>query len=154
MKNKLYTIGHSNLSFEAFAALLSQHGIQTVVDVRSSPYSRYLPWVNKDVFSTSLRASGFGYLYGGDVLGGRAPYALDHVSFVGKLNRLVERSQESTCVMLCAEKDPKACHRAFKLSHALHSQAPELEILHIVSPSLVLESRQFEAQQKAGWAFK
>jgi len=34
----VFTIGHSNLEFAKFAALLKQHCIQAVADVSSSPY--------------------------------------------------------------------------------------------------------------------
>jgi len=87
------------------------------------------------------------------MLGGRAPYQLDHFLFVDKLNTLVKKSQEQTCVMMCAEKDPKACHRASKLSHALHSLAPDLKIRHIISGGDTLDSREFQAAQKPKWAF-
>ncbi|MEO7198777.1 MAG: DUF488 domain-containing protein, partial [Dokdonella sp.] len=37
------TIGHSNRSLEDFIALLREHGIQQVVDVRTVPKSRHNP---------------------------------------------------------------------------------------------------------------
>lgn len=43
----VYTIGHSNQPTEAFLDLLRQHGIEVVVDVRSAPYSRFVPQFNK-----------------------------------------------------------------------------------------------------------
>lgn len=36
---KLYTIGHGNQSIESLVALLKQHDIRCVLDVRSAPYS-------------------------------------------------------------------------------------------------------------------
>jgi hypothetical protein len=40
-KRQIFTIGHSNHSWEAFLELLRENAITIVVDVRSSPYSRY-----------------------------------------------------------------------------------------------------------------
>jgi len=40
---KIWTVGHSNHPADRFLALLQQHGIETVVDVRSQPYSRFSP---------------------------------------------------------------------------------------------------------------
>jgi len=39
----IFSIGHSNQPLEAFLSLLQQHSIQVLVDVRSSPYSKYVP---------------------------------------------------------------------------------------------------------------
>ena len=43
MSKKLFTIGHSNLSLEDFIALLQKYEVTAIADVRSHPYSRYLP---------------------------------------------------------------------------------------------------------------
>ncbi len=37
------TIGHSTHDSEAFIALLQRHGVTEVADIRSSPYSRFIP---------------------------------------------------------------------------------------------------------------
>lgn len=44
----LYSIGHGNQSIDKFIQLLEDNGIMTLVDVRTSPYSRYNPQFNKD----------------------------------------------------------------------------------------------------------
>jgi uncharacterized protein (DUF488 family) len=72
---ELYTIGHSGLSNEAFLALLAQHGITVLVDVRSVPYSRNLPHFNKHELSTFLESNGVAYRFAGDYLGGRPAHA-------------------------------------------------------------------------------
>ena len=45
---RLYSIGHSNHSIEKFISLLDENGIEQLVDVRTSPYSRYNPQFNKE----------------------------------------------------------------------------------------------------------
>ena len=40
------TIGHSNHSPEEFVDLLALHSVDELIDVRSSPSSRYLPYFN------------------------------------------------------------------------------------------------------------
>jgi uncharacterized protein (DUF488 family) len=57
----IYTIGHSNHSGEAFLALLHQHEITCLVDVRSQPYSRYNPHFNREALALSLKAAQIGY---------------------------------------------------------------------------------------------
>lgn len=67
----LYTIGHSNLSQEDFLAHLRQHNITVLVDVRSAPFSRYVPHFNKNALETYLKENGLDYRYAGEYLGGR-----------------------------------------------------------------------------------
>ncbi len=40
----LYTIGHSTRTLEEFISVLQAHGIHRVVDIRSYPASRRMPW--------------------------------------------------------------------------------------------------------------
>src|SRR2546428_1161057 len=67
----VFTIGHSNLEFARFAALLKQHGIQAVADVRSSPYSQYNPQFNRELLQRALREQGISYVFLGEELGAR-----------------------------------------------------------------------------------
>lgn len=68
---KLWTIGHSNHPADRFSALLQQHGIETVVDVRSQPYSRFSPHFRQARLRDLLLDIGISYLFLGDELGGR-----------------------------------------------------------------------------------
>ena len=65
------TIGHSNHAPEAFLALLKRHGVDVVMDVRSAPYSRYLPHFNKEHLAKILKEVGIGYTFKGKELGGQ-----------------------------------------------------------------------------------
>ena len=67
----IYTLARSNHSFEYFAALLRQHGVTTLVDVRSRPYSRYVPHFTKEPLGQALAAWDFRYVFLGDKLGGK-----------------------------------------------------------------------------------
>jgi uncharacterized protein (DUF488 family) len=67
----LYTIGHSDLAAEDFLHLLRQHNIYVVLDVRSAPYSKYVPHFNKRDLEAFLHRNGVDYRYAGDHLGGR-----------------------------------------------------------------------------------
>jgi len=44
----VYTIGHSSHTIERLGALLQQHGVTAVADVRSQPYSRIHPQFNRE----------------------------------------------------------------------------------------------------------
>ena len=68
----VWTIGHSNHPLEEFLGLLEQHRIKLLVDVRSSPFSRYASQFNREAIQEPLRARAVEYLFLGDLLGGRA----------------------------------------------------------------------------------
>ena len=68
---ELFTIGHSNHRIERFLELLLRHGIAAVADVRSRPYSRFVPHFSKERLQRILEEEGIGYLYLGQELGGK-----------------------------------------------------------------------------------
>ena len=71
MPTTIWTIGHSNHPLEVFLDLLVQHGIDAVVDVRSSPYSRYVSHFNREAIHAALVQRAIQYVFLGDLLGGR-----------------------------------------------------------------------------------
>lgn len=129
----VFTIGHSNHSPEAFVELLAQHGVDEVIDVRSSPSSRYLPHFNHDVLSQILDDVGIDYVFLGGQLGGRPPgpsyYDADgrvlyeRVSdtefFDDGIGQVVRVADERRVALMCAEKDPLDCHRTLLLAQSL-----------------------------------
>ncbi len=68
---KLLTIGHSNHTVEKFIRLLEDNRVMTLVDVRTSPASRYNPQFNKELLAASLDARYIQYVFAGKFLGGR-----------------------------------------------------------------------------------
>lgn len=121
----LFTIGHGTRTLEDFVALLREHGIDVVVDVRTSPYSAYVPVYNREALSTALRAHGFRYIFLGEELGGRPEgdeyYTNGHADygkmatrpeFKAGLERLENGvAQGYRLALLCSELKPEACHR-------------------------------------------
>ena len=59
----IYTIGHSNMTQESFALILKSFEIDIVVDVRSSPYSKFVPHFNRENIKKSLIENGMRYTY-------------------------------------------------------------------------------------------
>lgn len=142
---ELFTIGHSNLSVEAFVLLLQQHGITAVVDVRSHPFSRYLPHFNQSEIKASLSAIGIQYVFLGKELGAR-PEDLSCYDVSGKalyeriaatplfsegIQRLLKGAASYKISLMCAEKDPITCHRTILVCHKLKDF--HVEINHILS---------------------
>ena len=65
----VFTIGHSNQSAAEFVALLVEHNIERVVDVRSKPYFRFRHF-NREALTKRLGDLGIDYVHLGDHLGG------------------------------------------------------------------------------------
>jgi uncharacterized protein (DUF488 family) len=66
----LFTLGHSNLSQEALLQVIRNHDLAVIIDVRSAPYSRYVPHFNKQALEVFLKEKGVDYRFAGDFLGG------------------------------------------------------------------------------------
>jgi uncharacterized protein (DUF488 family) len=137
----LLTIGHSNHPSGHFLALLARHGVEVVADVRSRPYSRFVPQYRKQTLAGLLAEAGIGYLFLGEGLGGKprrgevaAP--LDYAArvrepaFQDGIAQLLAAVQQARVALLCRERDPIECHRLHLICRHL---APEqLDIRHIL----------------------
>ena len=152
----LYTVGHSNLSFGEFLSLLERHGIATVVDVRSAPYSKHAPQFNKAELEMELPEAGIRYVYEGAALGGRPREAecyrhgavpeegtdylheVDYAAvmrrpwFLQGVQRLIAEAAAAPTAVLCSEADPLQCHRHHLLARFLGEAHPEVEVRHVV----------------------
>jgi len=72
MGDTVFTIGHSTDPQERFIALLRQHGIIALCDVRSKPYSQMNPQFNREELEEALLAHGIAYRFLGEELGARS----------------------------------------------------------------------------------
>jgi uncharacterized protein (DUF488 family) len=138
-----FTIGHSNHTIEAWIALLRQNSVEVVVDVRSSPYSKYVPQFDRELMKPALEEAGIHYLYLGKELGGRPANpdyydAKGHVIY-GKLSedplfkegivRLETGLEKFRITLVCGEEDPGKCHRRLLIGRVLTERGHTM--LHI-----------------------
>jgi uncharacterized protein (DUF488 family) len=143
MPNTLYTIGHSNHPIERLTALLRQHKITAVCDVRSKPYSRYNPHFDREELKSSLEASGITYVFLGKELGARSDdpscYLYGKVQytklaqtalFQEGLKRVRDGMKKYTIALMCAEKEPLDCHRTILVSRQLAASGISIEHIH------------------------
>src|SRR4029450_5007618 len=129
------TIGHSNHPIGRFVDLLKAGGVEAVVDVRSTPYSRRFPQFGRERLAQSLSAAGILYRYEGAALGGKpkdgAGYdaLAERPEFKEALDRLMAGSTDTTLCLMCAEKEPLDCHRTVLVSRRLAERGTEIEHL-------------------------
>jgi uncharacterized protein (DUF488 family) len=172
----LYTIGHSNRSLSEFLELLERHGIESLVDVRSAPYSRYVTHFNRADLEYAVESHKVRYTYLGAELGGRPPGdefydEHDHVLyyrvakapfFRGGIEKLIEEGAVYRTVFMCSEEDPTNCHRRLLIARVLTDEG--VQVIHIrgddseqieqgmtvTAPSL-WEAIDPDASEEAGW---
>ena len=149
------TIGHSNHPIGRFVDLLKAGGVEAVVDVRSTPYSRRFPQFGRERLAQSLSAAGILYRYEGAALGWRNPRTAratttlaERPDFKEALDRLVAGSADATLCLMCAEKEPLDCHRTVLVSRRLAERGAAIE--HLLAdgkhkPHAVLEEELLEA---------
>jgi len=128
MKNKtVYSLGHSSVPIGLFILKLSQNNIDTVIDVRTNPMSRFCPQFNRNALESALFTKNILYLYRGKNLGGKG-VNVDYEKTIDEISEMVKRGI-SVCV-LCAEKDPKNCHRHTLLQPSFKKRG--IETSHIL----------------------
>ena len=132
---QLLTIGHSSHEFAVFAALLHQHRVTAVADVRSAPYSRRHPHFNRERLHAALHSERIAYVYLGAELGARTRdrscYLAGRVSyerlaatadFQRGIGRLLEGARSYRVAVMCAEREPLDCHRTVLIARVLEQQ--------------------------------
>lgn len=156
----ILSIGHSNLTYEAFAARLKSMGVTAVADVRSAPFSRHFPQYNRDALKASLANDGIAYVFLGKELGGRPAekaFYRDGVAdyeamartapFREGLERLKQGARAYRITMMCSERDPMDCHRCLLVGRALKAQGVQVE--HILDDASLMSQDEIEVRLMA-----
>ena len=143
----VYTLGHSTRSAEAFLALLREHAVAGIADVRRFPASRRHPHFAREALAEMLPAAGLHYDWLPALGGRRAPrpgsphtawreaafraYA-DHMEteeFRAGLDELIRLAEARPTAVMCAEAVPWRCHRSLVSDALIARGIPVVEIL-------------------------
>jgi uncharacterized protein (DUF488 family) len=144
----VYTVGHSNRSTDEFLALLAEHDVACLIDVRRFPGSKRHPHFTRETLAASLARAGIAYVHE-EALGGYRKeqpdspntawesagfrgYA-DYMStteFQAALDRLTARAVRERTAFMCAEAEPQRCHRQLIADAVV---AGGSEVVHILS---------------------
>lgn len=139
----VFSIGHSNVSLDAILGLLEAQSIDVVADVRSSPFSRYVPHFDAQPLREALISRAMKYVPLGDELGGRPPEVdfydeRGHVlydrmarseRFQAGIDRVLRGATTYRLALLCSEEDPSACHRHLLIGRVLRERGTD--VMHI-----------------------
>ena len=148
----VFTIGHSRHSFDTFAGLLKKHAIQVLIDARSRPQSRWVPWFNQKNLETAIPKIGIEYQWAGTLGGLPADQTFykpnlnrkrktdpatvadyDKIArqkwFQVAINQLLEVAKQRRTAIMCAEENPQECHRSRLIGQTLVKRG--VKVLHI-----------------------
>ena len=139
----IYTIGYGSRSIEQFVAVLQRYEIEYLVDVRSTPYSRYKPEFSKRELEEALEQHSIRYLFMGNTLGGHPDDENCYVNgvvdyervkvtqyYADGINRLQSAfSQQQRIALMCSEGKPEECHRSKLIGTTLTDE--EIPVVHI-----------------------
>ena len=143
----IFTIGHSTLPVEHFAALLKIYGIKRLADIRTVPRSRHNPQFNAEALAESLITANIEYSPMPALGGLRHPqrnspnagwhntsfrgYAdyMQTAPFSEALDRLIRIGRLKRTAIMCAEAVPWRCHRSLVADALIIRGVPVVEIL-------------------------
>jgi uncharacterized protein (DUF488 family) len=144
---RLYTIGHSTRTLEELVALLQEHGVTRLADIRRYPGSRRYPHFSGEALARDLPSSGIAYVHFEELGGRRKPAAdtrngawrndqfrgyADHMAsaeFREAMDRLLADAHPTA--VMCAEAVPWRCHRNLLADDAVRRG---VEVIHILGP--------------------
>ncbi|MCC7573813.1 MAG: DUF488 domain-containing protein [Candidatus Methanofastidiosum sp.] len=145
----MYTIGHSNRSIEDFVSLLKENQIGLLIDVRTYPYSKYVPHFDMENLKLYLTTKNIDYEHHGKKLGGKPPIGFENYRntqiYREVLIKLINYIEETgvTAALMCSEKDYTKCHRrllAEDLQEIIDKEDIAIEIFHIVGPETIISN--------------
>jgi uncharacterized protein (DUF488 family) len=141
----IYSIGYGNRPWDQTLELLKRYACQFLIDVRSSPYSKFSPSYNRETIDTLCTSAAIRYVFMGDSLGGKPAGdsrlfdeegKVDYVKvakterFQVGLKRLEAANQKGlVSFLMCSELKPEMCHRCKLLGMALAQVG--IEVVHI-----------------------
>jgi uncharacterized protein (DUF488 family) len=143
----MFTIGHSTRGFDEFLALLADHEVTRLADIRRYPGSRRYPHFSKDSLQMTLPENGIEYVHFVELGGRRKPLpdspnsALRNEQFrayadymgTAEFQQAVDRllASDRITAYMCAEAVPWRCHRNL-LSDELLRRG--VAVFHIIGP--------------------
>ncbi len=147
--NEIFTIGYGGRETDEFIALLNDHKIDTLVDVRSQPYSRFAPDFSRERLAIILKRRGIEYRFMGNSLGGRPADERCYTYSPQRKRRLLDAKKCETrdfyqkgisqlkrgmatgrrIAIMCSELEPHECHRGYVLGKTLDND--DTTVVHI-----------------------
>lgn len=155
----LFTVGHSNRTFDELMGIVQAHDVDMIADIRGgSAGSRTFPYFNKANFETESPKCGIEYVHVPS-LGGRrgktpdadptlnaewrldafryyADYAYYSDLFKEGIETLITLGKEVNVAFMCSEAVPWRCHRSIVADYLIMTR--EQSVTHLLSKTQTL----------------
>lgn len=168
MSLSIFTIGHSNHPLDRFLALLAQHEVEALVDIRRFPGSKKYPHSHRDNLAAALWKAGVEYRWL-EALGGRRHKQRDESPNLGLENKgfrnyagytltdefregvekLLDAARHKQTAIMCAEGLFWQCHRRLVSDFVVANGATVQHVMptgdlrpHKLTKDAVIESGQ------------
>jgi len=148
MPTTIYTLGYQGLSLDEYIALLKEHPISLVIDVRAVAWS-HKPGFAKNAMQSGLREVGTDYLHlqsagnpfrkdedGENVMMKYRSYLQKHPECLDRIEAEIQQSakKDTSICLTCFEKAPQDCHRSI-IAEFLLARSPRLYVIHLGAES-------------------
>lgn len=153
----IYTIGHSNYPVEKLIDMLKHYNINTVVDIRGTPYSKYNVQYNKETIAETLKEAGFIYIYMAKEFAAQRENKISYTKegysdfekvitereFLSGIERLKAGCEKGyNIALLGAMQDPIRCHRSILVGKALREH--KFNVKHILDDYSIASQEEIE----------
>lgn len=139
----IFTIGYGNRKFDEIIELLKNNKISYLIDIRSSPYSKYNPDFTRNTLEANLTRYNIRYVYMGDTLGGRPDLPSCYTDGKVDYQKLREKEfykqgiqrlqtawkQNLRVALFCSETKPEECHRSKLVGESLIENG--IDVVHV-----------------------
>lgn len=153
---EIFTIGYAGFEIENFIKVLKEHHINSLIDVRSSPFSKIYSDYNKPLLHKTLQNRGIIYRNYNREFGARQEdkmyYPNGYLDFsMFTRSRMFIEGMEKIIkaiplgykfVLMCSEKDPITCHRTIMVGKAFFDKG--ISINHILSDGQITTQSDIE----------
>jgi len=130
----IYTIGYSKWSVEGVRLKMDELGVDLLVDVRSTPRSRFYPKFNRPELE---KAFGAKYRWMGATLGGKpGPATEEGIEWL-----ITEHRSGRTLLLMCVEQDPRNCHRLLDIGARLLARG--VDAIHLLHDGTQRTTREY-----------
>jgi len=126
----LYTWGYQSRDLEELQAIVMNHGIKRVIDVRRKPWSKYQPDFRKE------RLSQFSWYEHYEILGNEhkeLPWLKGDHWHTG-VKAVANLLKQHPVLLMCLERNPDHCHRKEVAAAIFHEVKCQIEHLGFVRP--------------------
>ncbi len=153
---EIYTIGYAGFKIQDFLKVLKKYQINSLIDVRSNPYSKIYADYNKEALNQLLQHNKIIYRNYSSEFGARQSNMeyypngyLDFLLFsksqvfqegITKIIRSIPLG--FNFVLMCSEKDPITCHRNIMVAREFYKKG--IEIKNILSDGSYITQAEIE----------